>query len=142
MAWGTEYVPDRAMVTISGSGGLNRGDVQRVTREAVRLLREKRSSRLLVDCSRGYLDLKLVDVYGVPECYEKAGLPRYARIALVLPGVEAPSDMAGLYEFYETVCQNRGYVCRLFDCQESAEKWLQAMAGGAAPARQGGTRGC
>jgi hypothetical protein len=128
MGWGTEYVPERATVTISGSGGLHPGDVQRVTEEAVHLLREKKSSRLLVDCSQGFLDLRLVDVFYLPECYERAGMPRRARIALVLPGGQAPLGAPGLYDFLETVCQNRGYLCRLFDCQETADLWLQGMA--------------
>jgi hypothetical protein len=134
MPWCTSYVVERGTVTISGSGGLHLEDVQRAAREAARLLREKNSNRLLVDCSEGFLDLRMVDVFYVPEWYDKAGMPRCARIALVLPGAQGMTGMPGLYEFLETVCQNRGYLCRLFDCHESAETWLEARAVGAVQA--------
>ena len=125
MPWETKYVPDTATVVVNGSGRLCLNDAKRMAEEAARLLQENKASRVLLDCSNAHLDVKIVDVFYLPKCYDKVGMPRNARIALILPKTRQPS---GLYEFYETVCRNQGYMCRLFHSQQSAEQWLQAVA--------------
>ncbi len=135
MTWGAKYVAERATVTISGSGMLHLDDVQRTVEEAARLLREKRSNRLLLDCSGGSMDMKVVEVFHVPECYDRAGVPRRVRIAFVTPTLQGHTAVSGTYQFLETVCQNRGYLCRLFDRQEAAEQWLEAAGRTVLPAR-------
>jgi hypothetical protein len=125
MAWGTEYVPDRATVVANGSGRLCLKDVKRITEEAAHLLQENKASRLLVDCSDAILDMKVVDIFYLPECYKEIGMSRGTRIALILPKTRQPS---GMYEFYETVCRNNGYMCSLFGSQQSAEQWLHEVA--------------
>jgi len=121
MPWGTKYVPDTATVVASGSGRLCLDDMRGIAEGATNLLQENKASRVLLDCSDAILDVKVVDVFYLPDCYDKVGVPRSARIALILPKTRQPS---GMYEFYETVCRNRGYICRLFDTQQSAEQWL------------------
>ena len=125
MPWETKYVPDTATVVVNGSGRLCLNDAKRMAEEAARLLQENKASRVLLDCSNAHLDVKIVDVFYLPECYAKVGIPRNAKIAVILPKTRQPS---GLYEFYETVCRNQGYMCRLFHSQQSAEQWLQAVA--------------
>jgi len=121
MPWGTKYVPDTATVVASGSGRLSFHDMTEIAEGVTHLLQENKASRVLLDCSDADLDVKVVDVFYLPERYSKVGVPRSARIALILPKTRQPS---GMYEFYETVCRNKGYICRLFDSQQSAEQWL------------------
>ena len=123
MPWETKCVPDTATVAVNGSGRLCLNDVKRITEEAAHLLQENKASRVLVDCADAILDVKIVDVFYLPEWFVKVGIPRNVRIALILPKTRQPS---GLYEFYETVCRNQGYMCRLFHSQQSAEQWLWA----------------
>ncbi len=121
MPWGARYETDRATVVVSGSGRLSLDNMREIARAATDLLRGNKATRVLLDCTDAVLDLKVVDVFYLPECYEKVGVPRNARIALILPRTRQQSQM---YEFYETVCRNKGYICRLFDTQQSAEQWL------------------
>ena len=69
------------------------------------------------------LDVGVLDVFGLPECHDRAGMPRNVRIALLLPRARQP---AGLYQFYETVSRNKGYQCRLFGSRQPAEQWLES----------------
>lgn len=121
MPWKTNYVSDTATVVVNGSGRLALHDMTGIAEGITRLLEENKARRVLLDCSDADLDVKVVDVFYLPECYSKVGVPRSARIALVLPKTRQPS---GMFEFYETVCRNKGYICRLFDSQQSAEQWL------------------
>lgn len=125
MSWTASYVPDRATVVVNGTGRLCFEDMTGIAKGATDLLQENKATRVLLDCSDAFLDVKVVDVFYLPECYSKVGVPRTARIALVLPKTGQPS---GIFEFYETVCRNKGYVCKLFETQQSAEQWLQAEA--------------
>lgn len=122
MAWGAKYVPDRATVVVNGSGRLCLDDMKGIAKGASYLLEENKARRVLVDCSDAVLDVKVVDMFYLPECYNELGMPRSAKIALILPKTRQP---LGMYEFYETVCGNKGYICKLFDTQQSAEQWLQ-----------------
>lgn len=121
MPWESKYVPDTATVVVSGSGRLSLHDMTGIAEGVTRLLEENKARRVLFDCSDADLAVKVVDIFYLPDCYSKVGVPRSARIALVLPKTRQPS---GMYEFYETVCRNKGYICRLFDSQQSAEQWL------------------
>ncbi len=122
MSWAAEYVPDRATVVINGSGRLRFEDMRGIAKGATDLLRKNKASRVLLDCSEAVLDVKVVDVFYLPECYDRVGVPRNARIAFIVPKTRQPS---GICEFYETVCRNKGYLCRLFNTQESAMQWLR-----------------
>ena len=120
-AWGAAYVPDRETVVVNGSGRLSLEDLKGTARGAADLLLRNRASRVLLDCSEAMLDVRVLDIFYLPECYKKVGVPASARIALVLPRTRQSSS---IFEFYETVCRNKGYTCKLFQNQRSAEQWL------------------
>jgi CheY-like chemotaxis protein len=120
-AWGAAYVPDRETVVVNGSGRLSLEDLKGTARGAADLLLRNKASRVLLDCSDAILDVKVLDIFYLPECYKKVGVPASARIALVLPRTR---QACGIFEFYETVCRNKGYTCKLFQNQRSAEQWL------------------
>jgi hypothetical protein len=122
MTWGAKYERDKATVVVNGAGRLCVDDMRGIAKGATHLLQENKASRVLLDCSDAVLDVRVVDVYYLPECYSEVGVPRSAKIALILPKTRQPS---GMFEFYETVCRNKGYTCRLFDTHDSAEQWLQ-----------------
>lgn len=119
--WAASYSPERATVVVSGTGRLGFEDMKGIAKSATDLLQENKASRVLLDCSDAFLDVGVVDIFYLPECYTEVGVPRTARIALVLPRTGQPSEV---FEFYETVCRNKGYVCKLFQTQQSAEEWL------------------
>ncbi|MBN2100250.1 MAG: hypothetical protein JW753_11715 [Dehalococcoidia bacterium] len=122
MPWAAEYVPARATVVVNSSGRLRFEDMRGIAKRATDLLQKNKASRVLIDCSEAILDVKVIDIFYLPECYERVGVPRDARIAFVVPKTRQP---LGICEFYETVCRNKGYLCRLFDTQESAMQWLR-----------------
>ena len=106
---------------VNGSGRLSLEDLKGTARGAADLLLRNRASRVLLDCSEAILDVRVLDIFYLPECYKKVGVPASARIALVLPRTRQSSS---IFEFYETVCRNKGYTCKLFQNQRSAEQWL------------------
>ncbi len=121
LGWGAAYVPDRETVIVNGSGRLGLEDLKGTVRGAADLLARNKARRVLLDCSEAILDVKVLDVFYLPEWYQKTGFPASAKIALVLPRTRQSSRM---FEFYETVCRNKGYTCKLFQNQRSAEQWL------------------
>ncbi len=120
-AWGAQYVPDRETVVVNGSGRLSLEDLKGTARGAADLLMRNRATRMILTCSEAVLDVKVLDIFYLPECYKKVGVPASAKIALVLPRTRQSSS---IFEFYETVCRNKGYTCKLFQNQRSAEQWL------------------
>ncbi len=120
-SWGAEYVPGRETVVVNGSGRLSLEDLKGTARGAADLLLRNKARRMLLDCSEAILDVKVLDIFYLPECYKKVGFPPSAKIALVLPRTRQSSS---IFEFYETVCRNKGYTCKLFQNQRSAEQWL------------------
>lgn len=121
VSWAADYVADKATVVVNGSGRLRYEDMRGIAQGATDLLQRNRASRLLFDWSEAVLDVHVVDVFYLPDCYERVGVPRSARIAMVAPKTRHPS---GICEFFETVCRNKGYTCKLFNSQQSAEQWL------------------
>lgn len=120
-AWRAAYMPDRETVEVNGSGLLRLEDLKSTARGAAELLLRNRASRMLLDCTEAVPDMKILDIFYLPECYKEAGVPASARIALVLPRERQASSF---FKFYETVCRNNGFACKLFQNHRSAELWL------------------
>jgi len=88
------------------------------------LAEESKSSLFLTDATRATLKVSVVNLYDLPELYEKYGLERRpVRIAVLEPTSE---EGKGLVDFYETVCVNRGWHSKAFTTRQEAVDWLLA----------------
>lgn len=62
-----------------------------------------------------------MDVYDLPGRYKEGGQSRSSRIALVLPKLRALHELG---EFYDNVCNNRGWTVQSFATRDEAIAWL------------------
>jgi hypothetical protein len=88
------------------------------------LAQERNTTLFLTDATRATLKVSVVDLYDLPGLYEKYGLERPVRIAVLEPTSEAGK---GLVDFYETVCVNRGWHSKVFTTRQEAVDWLLAQ---------------
>jgi len=116
-----KHVPDTNTVEVIGYGKLTSQEAVRATEEASRLLNENGATRVLCDYCDAVTEVTTVDIHWLPQYQEKLGAPKNIRIGLVLPKTGYRIED---FQFYETVCRNRGYNCRAFGSREAAAKWL------------------
>ena len=121
MPWTVEYVPEKEMVLVLGSGQVVNQDARAQAVAAFGLLKQNQVDSVLVDCSDARLEVSLANLYWLPEYYSELGAPQYVRIAVVLPRTRYKVES---YQFYQIACKNAGYDVKLFDGKEAAEAWL------------------
>lgn len=118
-----EYLPQNRTVAIVATGAITADELGCQSPRTLELLRQHDARRMLVDYRDAQLDVSTMDVYGLPDRYDTLGLSRKVRIAVVLPrGLENTE----LFDFYEDVTHNRGFMTRLFRSPEEAQRWLEA----------------
>lgn len=118
-----EYQPERRAVVIVSTGMVTLDELGCQSPLAVELLKQHSSSRMLVDYRDAQVNVSTLDVYALPERYEALGLSRNVRIAVILP---RGLDDTELFEFYTDVTHNRGFMTRLFESVEAAQRWLDS----------------
>jgi hypothetical protein len=126
MKWKLEYTRIQRNVKDHRASvqGRNRGqDLRESTSEAIALGKEQGTSRFLVDATEIELSAPTFDLYDLPAQYEAEGADRRGCLALVLP--KLPKEKKD-EEFYETVCNNRGWNVRSFPKPDEAIRWLTA----------------
>jgi hypothetical protein len=119
------YQPDKRAVVIVSTGTVTLDELGCQSPLAVYLLKQHSATRMLVDYRDAQVQVSTLDVYALPERYEALGLSRSVRIAVVLP---RGLDDTELFEFYTDVTHNRGYMTRLFESVEDAQRWLETTA--------------
>lgn len=122
MPWEVKHLPDKEVVALICSGRFSSNDAREQAEEVIHLLKENKATRVLLDYSNAIGEVPIVDLFYLPEHYDKLGAPKNARVALVLPKTEHRLED---YGFYETVCRNKGYNCTLFRSHQAALKWLE-----------------
>jgi len=91
--------------------------------QCIDLSQERNSSLFLTDATRATLKVDIANLYDLPGLYEKYGLVRPVRIAVLEPASEGGK---GLAAFYETVCVNRAWHSKTFTTRQDAVDWLLA----------------
>ena len=120
--WTAKHVPEKGLVLVEFTGQFSLEDVKRQGRETIRLLKEHRVLRVLVDCRNALAGVSLTDIYWLPAIYDQLGAPRFSRVAVVLPENKYQLEA---YHFFELRCRNTFYNIRLFETIDAAEGWLQ-----------------
>ncbi len=97
-------------------------DLKDITSEFIRLEKEERFNRFLINTSEIKLTASYMDIYYLPNRqYIEEEADRFARVALILPVDKKQQEYA---LFYETVCVNRGWDVKAFRQSQQAIDWL------------------
>ena len=121
MPYTVDFLEDRGIVVIENTGKITYEDFEKQTREAVELGRLKNARLGLSDCTRLTGNLDTLELFDFPKMYERVGLPKSHKLAILMSEELAASEGV---EFFETVCRNRGWQIRVFSARESAFQWL------------------
>jgi len=87
----------------------------------IALAKETGSSCFLTDATAAAFKVSELDLYDLPQFYDREGIRRPIRIAVLPPATEAVRRLVG---FYETVCANRGWTVAAFEERQEALDWL------------------
>lgn len=118
-----EYVPQTKSVVIVATGAITPDELGCQSPSTIELLHQHDATRMLVDYRDAQIDVSTMDVYALPDRYDALGLSRKVRIAVVLP---RDLENQELFDFYEDVTHNRGFLTRLFRSAEEAQRWLES----------------
>lgn len=98
-------------------------NLEKATTEAMTLHKELGVNAVLIDTSSLESVESLISLYDLPKQYDEGGVSRKVRIAMVIPETSAAKEAV---EFYENVCNNRGWVVLPFERRDEATEWLMA----------------
>lgn len=110
------------IVELELTGIISGSNLREATTKCIDLQRKTGVTRFLVSANGSEVIASFVDVYDIAEKqYHREGLSRQSRVAVVVTtalGAKAAAD------FYETVCQNRGWNAQVHPNRQSALDWL------------------
>lgn len=126
MSYTIDFLEDEGIVIIEENGELVYEDFVKQSQGVIELGRKKNAQLFLVDCTRLIAHATTLQLHDFPSMYEKLGMPRTSKVAVLMPkDALADKDV----RFYETVCRNRGWQVSVFDVKDAAVKWLMGKFG-------------
>ena len=122
MAWIYESNLSLQIVEAAYIGPTSAQDLKDSTSRFIALEKEEGLNRFLIDTREMKIDATFTDIFNLPEKqYLEEGADRDGRVAVILSSRAKERD-AGL--FYETVCQMRGWMVKVFQKRQEAIDWL------------------
>ena len=122
MPYNINQLANPDIVEVEFSGDISADDLREVTTKCIDLQKETNTRRFLVQLHRSEVVASFFDVYDLADQqYQREGLNRTSRIAVVLPTALSAQAAA---DFYETVCVNRGWNAQVHPHRQSALDWL------------------
>lgn len=115
------FLAEENIVFLRCAGEVTAPELRDLSQEAAAVAKEHGCSRVLADTREFTTDLPTMEIHGHPAGYNRLGVPRSLRIAVVVPETGAARQN---YDFYETVCRNSGYHVMGFEDLASARAWL------------------
>jgi hypothetical protein len=109
------------IVEIIHTGVLKSVNLQSATDDGIAVLMDTGADNVLIDTSNLVSVENLFDLYELPAQYSDADLSREIKIALVSPKT---SEARAAAQFYDNVCNNRGWLVRPFEDHGAAIEWL------------------
>ncbi len=112
------------IVEVFLTGQITIGELQESTSEFIAMEKEQGVHRFLLDATEVELaePLSLKEIHDMPaKQFLEEGADRHGRVA-ILPPKSAEAKVA--VRFYETVCQNRGWMIKIFSKRREASDWL------------------
>ena len=124
MPYDTKLLRELEIVELKLWGSISGADLRAATAECVSLQRQTGATKFLIDVNGWHVVASVADFYQLPaELYEKEGVDRRSRIAVILPSSQSGQQAA---RDYEIMCRNRGWQAQLCPDRQSAIDWLEA----------------
>ncbi len=122
MPWSYDIDPDQQIVAVVYTGDVTKRELGESASEFIALEHNKGLNRFLIDTTEMKSVSSLMDVYDLPvNQYVEENADRLGRVALIPPKASRAKEAV---RFYETVCQNRGFMVQVFDKRNAAMEWL------------------
>ena len=122
MPYTINHLTNLDIVELALTGFVSGSDLREATTKCIDLQKEAGVTRFLVYINGSEILASFIDIYDLAEKqYHREGVDRQSRIAVIFPttlSAQAASD------FYETVCQNRGWNAQVHPSRQSALDWL------------------
>jgi len=116
-----DFLPEDRLIIIQYSGTATWEDFQAATEKADQYIKSRDCRSVLVDMRDTEPAVSLGRIFDMAKVYDSIGVPRNVKIAMVGPKTAPGYDD---FQFYETVCRNRGFEVEVFDEMNSAKEWL------------------
>ena len=120
--WEHAFNEALSIIEVTLTGVVSGDELRQGTERGLALSRTLGEVRCIIDATDQEETGTILDLYQLPDLYERAGLDRKTRLALLPP---TRPELRELAMFYETVCVNRGWLVRLFTTREQAIEWLR-----------------
>jgi len=121
MPWTVDYNADRGLITVANVGKMSREEYHDEITRCKELSDKHNVKRFLVDDLQLEPSLKLMEIYDFPDLFAKLGVDHTSRIAVLAQPSESKKHK---FDFYETICQNRGFTVKLFSDNDAALQWV------------------
>ena len=121
MPYDLKYNGNLRIIELVHTGILSGKDLQKCTEEGIALQMEHGVYAILIDTIDLESVANIADLYYLPRQYDEGKASRSTRIALVTPRDPAAQ---GFTQFYDNVCNNRGWRVQPFDTRDEAVEWL------------------
>ena len=125
MAWKVTFNSSLGIIESIYTGRVTVDEVKDAVARHASLTKETGSESVLVDAS-GIVEAVggLMDVFAFPSgLFEKEGISKMSRWALVLPKQDKTRQIA---EFFETVSRNHGWMVQCFKDRQETLDWLKS----------------
>lgn len=121
MSWEVRYLDEQKIILVKNQGRLTYQDFSDEINAIVSLSEKHQAYKILVDDTEMSTGIGTNDIYSFPKLYDGAGMSKLCKIAVVVS-----EDENGLadFEFFETVCINRGYLTKTFFNMDAAKAWF------------------
>ena len=109
------------IIEVVHTGFVSKDDLEKCTADAIAIRLEQDVHEVLIDAMELESFASMLDVYDRPQHYAEANIGRSIRIAVVSPRLVTAQDFI---QFYENVCNNRGWTVKQFQSRDEAVEWL------------------
>ncbi len=124
MSWTYEHHKQSRLIQVVMQGTSDNHDLHSLTTEIIQMEKDKGIKRILLDCTSMEFDasVSLIDIYKIPtRQFIEEGADRSVKLAVIHPESRAADQ---LINFFEMVCQNRGWLVEAFSDTDAAHEWL------------------
>ena len=108
------------IIEIVHTGVVSRDDLRRSTNEVIALQQEHSVDGVLIDATE-LESISITDLSDLPSQYNEGGASRSCPVALVKPLAPETHRLA---QFYDNVCNYRGWSVQQFESRDEAVVWL------------------
>ena len=109
------------IIQVAYSGFVSTDELEACAANAIAIHLEQNVNEVLIDTTELESFASLSDVFERPKHYEEANVSRSLRVAVVSPRSTKGQEFV---QFYDNVCNNRGWTVKQFKSRDEALGWL------------------